>query len=46
MDSGAEIKRKGGLIGKIKITSVEPTYSQGEIIEDKGIVVGSVLSKP
>lgn len=45
-DSGAEIKRKGALVGKVKITSVEPAYSQGEILEDSGISVGSVLTRP
>jgi curli biogenesis system outer membrane secretion channel CsgG len=45
-DSGEVIKRKGGLLGRIKITSVEPTYSQGELLEDKGVVVGSVVSRP
>jgi curli biogenesis system outer membrane secretion channel CsgG len=44
-DSGAEIKRKGKAVGKVRITSVEPTYSQAEIIEDTGITVGAVLSR-
>ena len=45
-DSGETIKRKGALVGKVKITSVEPTYSQGEMLEDKGVVAGCVVSKP
>ena len=46
-DSGEVIKRKGTYVGKVKITSVESNYSQGEIIEDKGgVVTGSVLSPP
>jgi curli biogenesis system outer membrane secretion channel CsgG len=45
-DSGQVIKRKGALLGRIRITAVEPTYSQGEVMEDKGVVVGCVLSKP
>ena len=45
-DSGEVIKAKGALMGRIKITSVEPTYSQGEILEDKGVVAGCVVSKP
>ncbi len=45
-DSGAEIKRKGALLGKVKITSVEATYSQGDVVEGTGIVVGAVLNRP
>jgi len=45
-ESGEIIKVKGGMLGKVKITSVEPTYSQGELLEDKGVVTGSVISKP
>lgn len=45
-DSGAEIKRKGKLVGKVRITSVEAAYSQAEILEDTGVVVGSVLKRP
>ena len=44
-DSGAVIKRKGALLGQVKITSVEPTYSQGEVLADSGIVKGAVVSK-
>jgi curli biogenesis system outer membrane secretion channel CsgG len=43
-DSGEVIKRKGLLLGRVRITSVESNYSQGEIIEGTGIVVGSVLN--
>ena len=45
-DSGQVIKRKGALLGRVKINVVEPTYSQGEVLEDKGVVVGCVVSKP
>lgn len=45
-DSGEVIKRKGANLGRVKITSVDPTYSQGEIIEDRGIVAGSIVSPP
>jgi curli biogenesis system outer membrane secretion channel CsgG len=45
-DSGEVIKRKGTLVGKIKFTSIDPTYSQAQIIEDKGVVAGSVVSQP
>jgi curli biogenesis system outer membrane secretion channel CsgG len=44
-DSGAEIKRKGKLVGKVRITSVEAAYSQAEIVEDTGVVVGSILKR-
>ncbi len=46
-DSGEVIKAKGALIGTIKITSVEPTYSKGEIVKGEGqIGVGAVLTRP
>jgi len=45
-DTGAVIKRKGKFMGKVKIISVEPDYSQGELIEDGGVTVGSILSRP
>lgn len=45
-DTGAVIKRKGKLVGKIKITSVDPDSSQGEIIEGEGIAVGAILNRP
>jgi hypothetical protein len=45
-DTGAVIKRKGRLIGKIKITSVDPDSSQGEIVEGEGIAVGAILNRP
>jgi curli biogenesis system outer membrane secretion channel CsgG len=45
-DTGAVIKRKGKLIGKVKITSVEPDYSQGDLLEDNGVAVGAILSRP
>lgn len=45
-DTGAVIKRKGKLIGKVKITSVEPDYSQGDLLEDNGVVVGAILNRP
>ena len=44
-DSGEIIKRKGTLQGSLRITSVEPTYSQGDLVEDNGVVVGSVVSR-
>lgn len=45
-DSGEVIKAKGAFMGRVRITGVEPTYSKGEIVEDKGIIIGCVLSKP
>ena len=45
-DTGTVIKRKGKLLGKIKITSVDPDSSQGDLVEGEGIVVGSILSRP
>jgi len=45
-DTGAVIKRKGRLIGKIKIVSVDPDSSQGEIVEGDGIGVGAILNRP
>lgn len=44
-DTGVKIKRKGKLAGKVKITSVEPTYSQGDIIEGK-VETGAILNRP
>jgi curli biogenesis system outer membrane secretion channel CsgG len=44
-DSGETIKRKGKKVGVIRITEVEPTYSQGEISEDNGVVVDSIVKK-
>jgi len=45
-DTGAVIKRKGRLIGKIKITSVDADSSQEEIVEGDGIAVGAILNRP
>jgi curli biogenesis system outer membrane secretion channel CsgG len=45
-DTGTVIKRKGKLIGKVKITDVEPDSSEGELVEDNGVVVGSILTRP
>ena len=45
-DTGAVIKRKGRLMGKIKITSVDADSSQGEIVEGEGIAVGAILNRP
>lgn len=44
-DTGEVIKRKGRPVGTARITSVEPAYSQAEVIEDKGIKVGCQASK-
>ena len=44
-DTGEVIKRKGKLIGKARITSVEPAYSQAELIENNGVKVGCQASK-
>lgn len=45
-DTGTVIKRKGKLLGKIRITSVDPDSSQGEVVEGEGIAVGAILSRP
>jgi hypothetical protein len=45
-DTGTVIKRKGKLLGRIKITTVDPDSSQGEIIEGEGIAVGAILNRP
>jgi hypothetical protein len=45
-DTGTVIKRKGRLMGKVKITSVDPDSSQGEIIEGEGIAIGAILNRP
>jgi hypothetical protein len=45
-DTGAVIKRKGRLMGKIKITSVDADSSQGDVVEGEGIAVGAILSRP
>ena len=44
-DTGEVIKRKGKAIGKARITSVEPAYSQAELIENNGVKVGCQASK-
>jgi hypothetical protein len=45
-DTGEQIKVKGKLIGRIKITSVDARSSQGEMIEDNGVAVGAILTRP
>ena len=45
-DTGEQIKAKGRLIGKIKITSVDARSSQGELLEDNGVTVGAILTRP
>lgn len=45
-DTGTVIKRKGKLLGRIKITTVDPDSSQGEIIEGEGVAVGAILNRP
>jgi hypothetical protein len=45
-DTGTVIKRKGRLVGKVKITSVDADSSQGDVVEDNGVVVGSILNRP
>jgi len=44
-DTGNVIKRKGKLVGKARITSVEPAYSQAEVIENNGVKVGCQATK-
>jgi len=44
-DTGDVIKRKGKSVGKARITSVEPAYSQAELIENSGVKVGCQASK-
>lgn len=44
-DTGDETKIPGKLLGKVRISAVNPSSSQGEIIEGAGIGVGSVLSR-
>lgn len=44
-DTGEVIKRKGKAVGKARITSVEPAYSQAELIENNGVKVGCQASK-
>ncbi len=44
-DTGEVIKRKGKPVGKARITSVEPAYSQAELIEDNGVKVGCQATK-
>ena len=45
-DTGTVIKRKGKLLGKIRITSVDPDSSQGDLVEGEGIAVGAILNRP
>ncbi len=45
-DTGAVIKRKGVLIGQVKISSIDTDYSQAEILGDKDVPVGSIVSRP
>ncbi len=44
-DTGEVIKRKGKPVGKARITSVEPAYSQAELIENTGVKVGCQAAK-
>lgn len=44
-DTGEVIKRKGKLVGKARITTVEPAYSQAEVIENNGVKVGCQATK-
>lgn len=44
-DTGDVIKRKGKLVGKARITTVEPAYSQAEVIENNGVKVGCQATK-
>jgi curli biogenesis system outer membrane secretion channel CsgG len=44
-DTGEVIKHKGKLVGKARITSVEPAYSQAELIENTGVKVGCQAAK-
>jgi curli biogenesis system outer membrane secretion channel CsgG len=45
-DTGEAIKVKGRLMGRVRITSVDARSSQGELIEDNGITVGAILTRP
>jgi curli biogenesis system outer membrane secretion channel CsgG len=44
-DTGAVIKRKGKPVGKARVTSVEPDYSQAEVFENTGVKVGCQATK-
>jgi curli biogenesis system outer membrane secretion channel CsgG len=44
-DTGEVIKRKGKSVGKARITSVEPAYSQAEVTENNGVKVGCQATK-
>ena len=44
-DTHEVIKIKGKSVGKARITSVEPAYSQAELIENSGVKVGCQASK-
>jgi hypothetical protein len=44
-DSGETIKRRGKKVGVVRVTAVEPTYSEGEIIEGEGVVAGCIVKK-
>jgi curli biogenesis system outer membrane secretion channel CsgG len=48
-ESGQKIQRKGVKIGSVKVTSVEPTYLQAEVFEEKepgkSVAKGAVLSR-
>lgn len=42
-DTGASLGREEVNAGKIKITSIAPLTSKGEVIEDKGVDAGQIL---
>ena len=44
-DTGEVIKRKGKSVGKARITSVEPAYSQAVLIENNGVKAGCQATK-
>ncbi len=44
-DTGAVIKRKGKPVGKARITSVEPDYSQAEVLGEADVKVGCLANK-
>ena len=44
-DTHEVIKIKGKSVGKARITSVEPAYSQAELVENSGVKVGCQVTK-
>jgi hypothetical protein len=42
-DTGASLGREEIAAGKVKITSVQPLFSKGEVVEDMGVDKGQVV---